>query len=51
MKKAGVLVDLEDVLESEHTNEYTEHTDEANEDNPDQRATPEEPGLPNLLLD
>ena len=50
-EEAGDLVDLEDVSESEHTHESTEHTYEEKEDNPDQRVCPEEPGLPDLLLD
>ena len=49
-EEVGDLVDLEDVSESEHTNESTEHTDKANEDNPDRRVSPEELGLPDLLL-
>ena len=50
-EEAMDLVDLQDVSESEHTHESTEHTDEANEDNPDQRVSPEESSLPDLLLD
>ena len=50
-KEARDLVDFEDVSKSEHTNESTEHTDKANDENPDRRATPEEPGLLDLLLD
>ena len=50
-EEAGDLVDFEDVSKSEHTNESTEHTDKANDENPDRRATPEEPGLLDLLLD
>ena len=37
--------------ESEHTQESTNHTDEEKGDNPDQRVSPEELGLPDLLLD
>ena len=48
---AGHLVELEDVLESEHTNDSTQCTDEANEDNPDERANPKETALPDLLFD
>ena len=44
-------MDLEDVLESEHTQEATDHTDEENGHKLDQRVSPEEPGLPDLLLD
>ena len=50
-EEAGDLVDLEDVSESEHTQETTDHTDEEKGDNPDQRVSPEEPSLPDLLLD
>ena len=50
-EEARDLVDLEDVLESEHTQETTDHTDEEKGDNPDQRVSPEEPSLPDLLLD
>ena len=50
-EEAGDLVDLEDVSESEHTQETTNHTDEVNGDNPYQKVSLEEPGLPDLLLD
>ena len=42
-EEAGDLVELEYVLECEHTNDSTECTNElANEDNPDERANLEE---------
>ena len=42
-EEAGDLVELEYVLECEHTNDSTERTNElANEDNPDERANLEE---------
>ena len=44
-------MDLEDVSDSEHTQESTDHTDEEKGDNPDQRVSPEEPGLLDLQLD
>ena len=44
-------MDLEDVFESEHTQESTDHTGEEKGDNLDQRVSPEEPGLPDLQLD
>ena len=44
-EEAGDLVDLEDVLESQHPHEY------ANEENLEQIANPEEPPLLDLLLD
>ena len=47
----GDLGDLEDVSESEHTQETTDHTDEEKGGNPDQRVSPEELGVPDLLLD
>ena len=50
-EEAGDLVELEEVLESEHTNNSTQRTDEANEDNPDERANLEEMALLGLLLD
>ena len=37
--------------ESEHTQESTDHTDEEKGDNPDQRVSSEELGLPDLQLD
>ena len=51
VEEAGDLVELEDVLEFEHTNDSIERTDESNEDNLDEGANAEEPALPNLLLD
>ena len=50
-EEAEDLGDLEDVSESEHTQATTDHTDEEKGDNPDQRVSPEEPGVPDLLLD
>ena len=50
-EEARNLVHLEDMSQYEHTHESIEHTDEVIEDNPDQRVSPEELGLPNLLLD
>ena len=50
-EEVGDLVDLEDVPESEHTQETTDHTDEEKGDNPDQRVSLEESGIPDLLLD
>ena len=50
-EEAGDLGDLEDVSESEHTQETTDHTDEEKGENPDQRVSPEEPVVPDLLLD
>ena len=44
-------MDLEDVSESEHTQVSMDHTHEEKGDNLDQRINPEEPGLPDLLLD
>ena len=37
--------------ESKHTQESTDHTDEEKGDNPDQRISPEEPGVSDLMLD
>ena len=50
-EEVGDLMDLEDLLQSEHTQETKEHTDEEKGYNPDQRVSPEEPGLPDLHLD
>ena len=50
-EEVGDLVHLEDVSQSEHTQETTYHTDEGKGDNPDQTVSPEEPSVPNLLLD
>ena len=50
-EESGDLGDLEDVAESEHTQETTNHTDEEKEEKPDQRVIPEEPTVPDLLLD
>ena len=50
-EEAGDLGDLEDVSESEHTQETTNHTYEEKGDSPDQRVSPEEPVIPDLLLD
>ena len=45
-EEAGDLVDLGDVSGSKHTQETTDHTDEVNGDNPNQRVSREELGLP-----
>ena len=50
-EEVGVLGDLEDVSESEHTQETMDHTDEEKGENPDQRVSPKEPVVPDLLLD
>ena len=50
-EEIGDLVDLEDVSKSEYTQEATDHTDEEKGDNTDQRVSPKEPGVPDLLLD
>ena len=49
-EEVGDLGDLEDVSESKHTQETTDHTDEEKGDIPDQRASLEEPGVSDLLL-
>ena len=50
-EEAGDLGDLEDVSESEPTQETTDHMHEDKGDNPDQRLSPEELVVPDLLLD
>ena len=50
-EEVGDLGDLEDVSESKHTQETTDHTDEEKGENPDQRVSPEEPSVLDLLLD
>ena len=50
-QEVGDLGDLEDVSEFEHTQETTDHTDDEKGGNPDQRVSPEEPVVPDLLLD
>ena len=50
-KEVGDLVDLEDMSESEHTQETTDHSYEEKGANPDQRVSPEDSGIPDLLLD
>ena len=50
-EEVGDLVDLEDMSESEHTQEMTDHTSEEKGDNADQRVSPEEPGVLDLMLD
>ena len=51
VEEATNLVDLEDVSKSEHTHDSTEHVGDANEDNLEQSTLPEEPAIPNLLID
>ena len=50
-EEIGDPTDLEDVLESEHNQETTNYIDEEKGENPDQRVSPEEPVIPDLLLD
>ena len=50
-KEARDLIDLEDVLESEHCNESTYHTEDVNDENIEQISDHIEPPLPDLLLD
>ena len=49
-EEVGNLDVLEDVLESEHTQETTGHTDEEKGENPDQRVSLEGPAVQDLLL-
>ena len=44
-EEVGDLVELEYVSESKHTSDSIECTDKANEDNPNERANPEESAL------
>jgi hypothetical protein len=48
---AGDLVDLEDVIEFEHMHGSAEQTINATEDNLEESIHPEEPTLPDLLID
>ena len=50
-EESGHLVDLEDVSESKHTHDSTEHVGNANEDHLEQSTLPEEPAIPDLLID
>ena len=49
-EEAGELVDLEDVTQFEHTSDSRERGDDTSENSPEQSA-PEEPSVPNLLID
>ena len=44
-------MDLEDVIETEHMHGLAEQTINATEDNVEQSIQPEEPTLPDLLID
>ena len=50
-QEVGVLGDLEDVSESEQTQESAAHTEEDKGDNPNQSASHVQLAVPNLLLD
>ena len=50
-EEAGVLSDLEDVLESEKTQDTADQTEEDKGDNPEHSASPVQPVVPDLLLD
>ena len=50
-EEAGDLGDLEDVSESEQTQETTDYTEEEKGENLDQRVSPVQPAVPDLLLD
>ena len=50
-EEVGVLGDLEDVLESEQTQDNADQTEEDKGDNPDQSASPVQPAVSDLLLD
>ena len=50
-EEAGDLGDLEDVSESEQTQESANHTEEEKGDNPDHCASPIQLVVPDLLLD
>ena len=50
-EEARDLVDLEDVIETEHMHGLAEQTINATEDNVEQSIQPEEPTLPDLLID
>ena len=50
-EEAGELVDLEDVTQFEHTSDSREHGDDTNEKSLEQSTMPEEPSMPDLLID
>ena len=50
-EEAGELVDLEDVTQFEHTSDSGEPGDDTNENSLEQSVVPEEPSMPDLLID